>query len=177
MTTNKKPLVSVQVGTRHETTRSGIIEVTDYKNAKEIKVKFINTGSTTVTDAKQIRFGWVKDTYAPTVYGKGYLGNNFYKKKTHPLLYRKWSDMLMRCYSEKYLSKYPTYKGCTVCESWLDFQVFAKWAEANWVDDFDLDKDILVSGNKEYSPDKCMFVSREDNMKKANESKQKGVKQ
>ena len=35
--------------------------------------------------------------------------------------YRKWVDLLKRCYSDKYRTKYPTYKGCTLEPEWLYF--------------------------------------------------------
>lgn len=77
--------------------------------------------------------------------------------------YRKWTGMLERCYSEKYHAKEPTYKDCTVCDEWLYFSNFREWMESqNW-EGKQLDKDILYYGNKEYSPDKCIFVTQEIN--------------
>jgi hypothetical protein len=70
--------------------------------------------------------------------------------------------MLARCYSEKFHEKQPTYIGCTVCEEWHNFQNYAKWYDENYyeVDGYkmNLDKDILVKGNKIYSPETCVFV-------------------
>jgi len=164
--------------------RCGDVVVLEYINSKEIVVKFVNTGAETTVAAGDIRKGYIRDTslhglgvkgignpLAKTVYGVGYLGGTTYRKKTHPLLYRKWSDMLMRCYSEKYLTKYPSYKNCSVCDEWLNFQTFASWAEVNWIDGYELDKDIKVKDNKVYSPEFCMFVTRAENMRCANENK------
>lgn len=50
--------------------------------------------------------------------------------------------------------------GCGVCEEWLTLSVFKEWFDANYVDGFFLDKDLLVEGNKVYSPNTCFFVSR-----------------
>lgn len=69
-----------------------------------------------------------------------------------------WTSMLKRCYSDKYQSKQPTYIGCSVCEEWLLFSNFKKWYDANYKEGFHLDKDILVEGNKIYSPENCVFV-------------------
>lgn len=75
----------------------------------------------------------------------------------------RWRNMLNRCYNKKYHEKQPTYIGCTVCEEWLTFSNFKAWMEKqDWVGK-ELDKDILVEGNKEYSPENCLFVSSDTN--------------
>ena len=77
--------------------------------------------------------------------------------------YRKWSDMLGRCYSQKCQVKYPTYQGCYVTKEWLTFSTFRVWmAQQNW-EGRELDKDILFPGNKVYSPDTCVFVDQKVN--------------
>lgn len=73
--------------------------------------------------------------------------------------YRTWQEMLRRCYSAMYQEKYPTYKGCTVCDEWLTFSTFKKWmAEQEW-EGMCLDKDLLKYSNKVYSPETCLFVT------------------
>jgi hypothetical protein len=72
--------------------------------------------------------------------------------------YAAWSDMLMRCYCETYQKSYPTYKGCSVCAEWLRFSTFRIWYSTNYKEGFELDKDLLVPGNKVYSPDTCRYV-------------------
>jgi hypothetical protein len=70
--------------------------------------------------------------------------------------------MLMLCYSAYYHEKHPSYKGCSVCPEWLYFSVFRARMQAHdghW-EGLVLDKDILVFGNKVYSPQTCLFVSR-----------------
>lgn len=72
--------------------------------------------------------------------------------------YVRWTSMLVRCYSEKYLKKYPTYEGCKVCDEWLVFSNFKGWIEQqNW-EGRHLDKDFLVEGNKVYSPSTCTLI-------------------
>ena len=70
--------------------------------------------------------------------------------------------MLERCYDKKLHEKRPTYKDCEVSKKWHNFQNFAKWYYNNYyeVDDetMCLDKDILIKGNKIYSPETCIFV-------------------
>ena len=77
--------------------------------------------------------------------------------------YLKWTNMLKRCYSEKYHEKSPTYKDCTVCEEWLTFSNFKKWMESKDYQGKQLDKDLIEEGNKIYSPEKCLFVSQRVN--------------
>lgn len=72
--------------------------------------------------------------------------------------YSKWKDMLMRCYSNRYLSKNPTYQGCKVCDEWLIFSNFKSWMKGQDWHNKCLDKDILINGNKVYSPETCLFV-------------------
>lgn len=72
--------------------------------------------------------------------------------------YVAWNHMLGRCYCPKSLSKYPTYTGCSVCNEWLFFPTFKEWFDNNYIAGFHLDKDLLVAGNKIYSPDTCVFV-------------------
>ena len=40
----------------------------------------------------------------------------------------------------------------------MDFQNFAKWAEENFIEGYELDKDLLVPGNKKYSPETCVYI-------------------
>ena len=73
--------------------------------------------------------------------------------------YRVWHSMLNRCYSSKYQESKPTYKGCSVSEAWLTFSNFRAWMETQDWQDKQLDKDLLIEGNKIYSADTCVFVS------------------
>ena len=73
--------------------------------------------------------------------------------------YRAWASMLDRCYSIKYQERYPTYKGCTVSEEWKTFSNFRAWMVTQDFEGKQLDKDLLIEGNKVYSPETCVFVS------------------
>jgi len=77
--------------------------------------------------------------------------------------YQAWVSMLRRCYSAKYQDHYPTYIGCTVSEEWERFSNFRAWMEKQDWQDKQLDKDLLVEGNKVYSEDTCVFVSHSVN--------------
>ena len=74
--------------------------------------------------------------------------------------YRAWKDMLMRCYSAKYQAKRPTYIGCQVVPEWHRFMTFRAWmVEQDW-QGRQLDKDLLIQGNRVYGPRTCAFISQ-----------------
>lgn len=80
--------------------------------------------------------------------------------------YTTWMGMLERCYSKNILKHTNRYKDCIVCKEWLNFSNFQRWAEDatnGYKDGYQLDKDIIVKGNKVYSPNTCCFVPREIN--------------
>lgn len=72
--------------------------------------------------------------------------------------YITWRNILSRCYNEKIWEKRPTYQDCSVCDEWKYFSNFKRWFDENYVEGYHLDKDILVQGNREYSPSTCCFV-------------------
>ena len=74
--------------------------------------------------------------------------------------YDKWTSMLKRGYSKNFKERCPTYNGVTVCEEWLTFSNFKAWMETQDWKGKELDKDILVKGNKIYSPETCVFVDK-----------------
>lgn len=76
----------------------------------------------------------------------------------HSLSYIRWTSMLDRCYSDKLHKRNPWYIGCTVCDEWKLYSNFKKWFDKHYVDGYQLDKDILIDGNKVYSPETCCFV-------------------
>ncbi|PHS02450.1 MAG: hypothetical protein COA78_21250 [Blastopirellula sp.] len=89
--------------------------------------------------------------------------------------YAKWKDMIVRCYSEKEQKRYPTYIGCTVCGEWLFFSKFKAWMINQDWQDKQLDKDLLVQGNKLYSPETCLFISSAINKLLINRKASRGI--
>ena len=77
--------------------------------------------------------------------------------------YQSWVSMIKRCYCPKLQARYPTYKDCSVTKHWLTFSNFKSWMTNQDWKDKQLDKDILVVGNKTYSPENCLFVSGQIN--------------
>ncbi|QOW46470.1 AP2 domain-containing protein [Acinetobacter piscicola] len=150
-----------------KTNNYGSLIVTKYINGSKVHIKFIDTGYETVADMGQIKKGNVKDRLVATVWGVGVLGDEpaCVNGKT-PKEYMLWGSMLQRCYDDKYHSKHPTYKDCYVSEKFKYYPYFKDWCseqigfnQTGW----DLDKDILVRGNKSYSEDTCVFVPQEIN--------------
>lgn len=89
--------------------------------------------------------------------------------------YRTWASMLLRCYSEKFQTKQSTYVGCVVCDEWLTFSNFKHWMENQDWKEKELDKDLLVKGNKLYSPDTCVFVAAVVNVFTVDRSAARGL--
>jgi len=149
------------------TTNMGDLVVVRYHSSKKVDVKFVNTGYTCNTTATSIRQGLVKDPIFPSKFGVGFLGIGPHKMVpngvTNPA-YAKWANMMERCYDEKYLERKPTYRGCSVCDEWHNFQNFADWYETHAIDGYQLDKDIKVKGNKIYNPLNCLFVPQPLNL-------------
>ena len=80
--------------------------------------------------------------------------------------YQLWSDMLKRCFDEKYKQKKPTYEGVTCSKEWLLMTPFIEDVskmKGYDLEGWQLDKDILQKGNKLYSKDTCCFVPQEVN--------------
>lgn len=46
-----------------------------------------------------------------------------------------------------------------MCDEWHSLKAFKKWHDNNFIEGFHLDKDILVEGNKVYSPETCVYVT------------------
>ena len=112
-----------------------------------------------------------KDAKRVLVCGKGY--NDLYgESNTKAGLL--WNSMIRRCYSPKALKRRNTYSDCEVCEDWLIFSNFKRWFDKNYVEGYQLDKDILHKGNRVYSPDSCCFVPLEINTLLTNKKANRG---
>lgn len=72
--------------------------------------------------------------------------------------YKRWKSMLQRCGSAKEQMRRPTYSGCIAAPEWLIFSNFKAWMEKQDWKGKELDKDLLVPGNKVYGPETCCFI-------------------
>lgn len=169
---NLKKLKAEQlIGKEFMTNVCGKCVVVDYKDCYNVIVRFENPQYTTRCNATSLRNGQVNNPLFPSVFGKGYIGVGKYSSKDK-FAYTAWSCMLLRAYGNQQSKLNRTYKGVEVCEDWYNFQNFAEWCYSqpsfNNKDKngrgFDLDKDLLVKGNKIYSPDTSCFAPREINL-------------
>ena len=151
---------------------SGDFKVVKYNNAKDVEIQFLKTGFETSATLGNIRNGNVKDQYSPSVYGVGILGDKYPPRVNDVLTkeYVQWTNMLVRCYSDNFKKKQPTYEGCEVSENFKSYEYFYEWchSQIGFGNDgngnpFHLDKDLLVKGNKVYSEDSCVFLPQEIN--------------
>jgi len=152
--------IKEKLGQSFPSTNSGLFTVVEYVNFRNVRVIFDVTKTEVWTTAQRIEKGLVWDPLARNIaFGAGYIGTGIYSSKSNTKAYDKWIHMLLRSRSNKELDA--CYHNTTVHEDWRSFQNFAEWAEQQVgfnSDDCELDKDILVQGNKEYGPDTCCFV-------------------
>ncbi len=92
--------------------------------------------------------------------------------------YNLWSSMLCRCYNAQEQEDCPTYKGCSVSSEFLVFQNFAEWCNLQigfGLNKYELDKDLLVKGNKSYNSETCVFLPQEINKFMLDSRKKRGL--
>lgn len=82
-----------------------------------------------------------------------------YESTTYAKACRVWSGILSR------VGRHPSYADCTV--EWGNEGEFAQWAVQQiglLEEGFELDKDVLIKGNRVYGPDTCVFIPNEVNV-------------
>ena len=139
--------------------------VVEYRKWNDVEIEF-KRGNKKTVQLDALKRGNVFDEMKPSLCNVGFMGVGKYTSKINGLNtieYSHWHDMICRCYNEKRLKKFSTYRDCTVCNEWHNFQVFAEWFNENYIEGLELDKDIKIKGNRVYSPSTCQFASRFDN--------------
>ena len=86
----------MKIGEIYPSNNYGDMEVIEYVNRRKVKVRFMTTEHSRYADSSNIRKGLVKDLYAPSVYGVGYLGEGVYGGGHQG--YAVWKAML-QCYN------------------------------------------------------------------------------
>ena len=160
------------VGVVCKSNSSGDFKILKYNDSANVEIQFVNTGYETAVRLGDIKNGKVKDLYLPSVYGVGMLGTKYPSREgdRNTKEYLLWCRMLRRCYSDSFKKKNPTYIDCEVSYNFKSYEYFYEWCHkqigfGNECDGnpFQLDKDLLIKGNKVYSEDTCVFIPREIN--------------
>lgn len=154
-----------RIGEKYITNEGYEIQIIKYFNAKNCTIMFKDGQEIDNISFHQVKTGQIKNKEKFSVFGVGYLGKGYYKAGSYK--YNTWIGILRRCYDFKYQERQPTYRDSLVIKEWHNFQNFAQWFEENYnpeiMEGWALDKDILLKGNKIYSPETCCFVPQEIN--------------
>lgn len=146
------------------------MKIVRYNNSADITVEFQDEHKHQVNITYCNFTRGVFNPYDKVICGVGCTGVGEYRMfidgtHIHTDEYVSWYNMLCRCYKDK---RATAYHDCEVCNEWLNFQNYAEWYSDNFYDigegRMHIDKDILVKGNRVYSPDNCIFVPQRINM-------------
>lgn len=134
------------------------------------KIQIENTEYYQKCSLHRLKNGKVKDKYSPSVYGKGFVGEGKYNVSVngvHTKEYSIWAGILERLFCPISLKKRPTYEQVSICEDWLNFQIFAEWytslpqhqfnIEYRWEIDKDLCK-YFTRSKGHYSKETCFLL-------------------
>lgn len=168
-----------RVGEKYITNEGYEVEIIEYFGIYNCTIRFKDISYTVLTNTFywNIKKGYISNPNHRTICNVGYFGQGKYKSSVNRKMtkfYIIWKLMIERCYNKKTQEDSPTYINCLVCEEWHSYQNFAKWYEENYKEGFELDKDILVKGNKVYSPETCCFVPAEINTLFVSNKKDRG---
>lgn len=144
------------------------MKIIEYNNATDIVVEFQDEYNAKVHTAySAFKKCAVKNPYYPSVFEVGMIGSKYLAtiNKDSTKEYKTWIQMLRRCFSEKEKNRKPTYKDISCCNEWLLYENFYEWLHSQpnfdkWYNGnrWAIDKDILIKGNKIYSPNTCCLV-------------------
>lgn len=146
---------SVKVGDSFRNFRGNLFIVKEYINSSKVLVEFQEPIKHCVySSSGNILKGNLKNKYAPTVCNVGIIGDCSVSTKSK--VYTSWVGVLKRVYGE---NPRHAYRECTVDPAWFQLETFNTWFLKQRVQDaWELDKDLLVKGNKVYSEENCLFL-------------------
>lgn len=160
MKSNKEKIKSERIGTIIKNISGFEMKCISYRNSMDIDIEFLESGNI-VHNVQWNNFirGKVKDSCGKNA--ECPISENGKPTKE----YLTWYHMLRRCLNTKIKENKPTYKDAICCDEWMHFENFYEWIHSQ--DNFDkwknlkwsaIDKDILIKGNKIYSPETCCLV-------------------
>ena len=162
-----------------------LMKIIEYNDANDMIVEFQDEYKAKVHAAyKEFKNSCVKNPYCPSVYGVGMLGVKYPAKvnEQSEKEYLIWRKMLERCYDEKFKEKRSTYENVTCCSEWLYYENFYEWLHSQpnfdkWLNGerWAVDKDILIKGNKVYSPETCCLVPNNVNGLFVKQDRKRGI--
>lgn len=145
-----------------------LMRIIEYIDANNIIIEFQDEYMAKIhTSYGNFRKGSIKNPYFPSVCGVGMTGNKYPIKINGNLVkeYNIWRHMLARCFNKKFKEENSSYEDVSCCKEWLLFENFFEWLHSQenfdkWLcnDKWAIDKDILIKGNKIYSPETCCLV-------------------
>lgn len=149
------------------------MKIIEYINYKDMTIMFLDDYRYTVkTTWDTFEKGSVWNPYWKTLYGVAAIGSKYPNKIEGKITKESdvWRGIIKRCFSKDKEEKIPAYKDVTCCDEWLLFENFYEWIHSQenfdkWLhgDGWAIDKDILVKGNKVYSPETCCLVPKNVN--------------
>ncbi|HHB9680583.1 TPA: hypothetical protein ACOAY7_002966 [Vibrio cholerae] len=165
-------MIKFRVGDRFTTRRGFSFKIIKYYNATNVIIRFdpdglCEDGYVKRTTNHSIKTGTIDYLFERSSAGVGYAG---YEKGQIPKdkhIKDVWSKMLQRCYKPSQKDK-KAYLDCTVCEEWHCYKNFYFWykhqmSSSYYQEGYQLDKDIILSGNKVYCPEYCRLVPEKIN--------------
>ena len=166
-------------GSVFKTKNYGDVVVLDYYNARDVTIKFLNTGNVRKTGTSELKKGEIRDNEAFPVYSVGIMDvpNEARRNVPIPKEYSIWNGVRQRCYNENIRHLTPSYQEVEMSENFKRYSYFKEWCH-NQIgfdqDGWQLDKDILIKGNKVYSEYTCCFVPQEINVALTNNKSVRG---
>ena len=138
--------------------------VTKFISSNEVEIYFPKYDCHARCTYQSFALGTVKCKFEPRYRGVGYEGEGKYLMYENGKLTfnaRRWYCMIDRTHGWKH-RKSSCYKDVLLDEEWFNFQNFAEWNEANYYevdgDEMHLDKDLLSTDVKIYSPKTCVYL-------------------
>lgn len=143
-----------------------------YSHFVVIEIK--DTHNLSYATYSHFRKGLVRDCLKATTFGVGIIGSSSLTV-TYPNIYSVWKSLIHRAYiHDEY--RFKAYLTVTISDNWLFFPNFVNWylTQENYTQDIldilelegtrlDIDKDILIRGNKIYCDINCCLVPNKIN--------------